>query len=146
MATTVATLLERKSPEIFSVSPDTSIYEAGKIIVEKGIGVIVVLEKNNKVAGMVSARDIVRKIVIEEQFSKEQPVNKIMESRVIYVSPEDTIETCMAIMTAKKYRHLTVMEEGELVGIISIGDLIKCIIDEKEMAIKQYKKYIYEDW
>ncbi len=145
MATTVATLLERKNPDIFSVSPDTSIFEAGKIIVEKGIGVIIVLE-GKKVVGMVSERDIVRKIVIEEEFDKEDPISKIMERRVIHVSPEDTIETCMAIMTAKKYRHLTVMEKEELVGIISIGDLIKCIIDEKEMAIKQYKKYIYEDW
>ena len=145
MATTVATLLERKSPDIFSVSPETSIFTACKLMVEKEIGVIVVLEEK-RVMGMVSERDIVRKIVIEEQFTRDQPISEIMNRRVIHVSPEDTIETCMAIMTAKKYRHLTVMEAGELVGIISIGDLIKCIIDEKEMAIKQYKKYIYEDW
>lgn len=145
MATTVATLLERKNPAVFSVSPETSIFEAGKIMVDKGIGVILVLE-GKKVMGMVSERDIVQKILIEEISQKDHPVSEIMNRRVIHVSPEDTIETCMAIMTEKRYRHLTVMEEGELVGIISIGDLIKCIIDEKEMAIKQYKKYIYEDW
>ena len=145
MATTVATLLERKNPAVFSVSPKTSIFEAGKIMVDKGIGVIIVLE-GKKVMGMVSERDVVRKVIIEDQCGKDCPVSEIMNRRVIRVSPEDTIETCMAIMTEKRYRHLTVMEEGELVGIISIGDLIKCIIDEKEMAIKQYKKYIYEDW
>jgi CBS domain-containing protein len=145
MATTVATLLERKNPVVFSVSPETSIFEAGKMMVDKGVGVIVVLE-GKKVMGMVSERDIVQKILIEELSEKDRPVSEIMNRRVIRVSPEDTIETCMAIMTAKKYRHLTVMKEEELVGIVSIGDLIKCIIDEKEMAIKQYKKYIYEDW
>jgi len=102
--------------------------------------------EGKKVMGMVSERDIVQKILIEELSEKDRPVSEIMNRRVIRVSPEDTIETCMAIMTAKKYRHLTVMKEEELVGIVSIGDLIKCIIDEKEMAIKQYKKYIYEDW
>ncbi|HDL64548.1 MAG TPA: CBS domain-containing protein [Proteobacteria bacterium] len=145
MATTVATLLERKSPAVFSVSPETSIFEAGKIMADKGIGVILVLE-GKRVMGMVSERDIVQKVIIEEQCEKDCPVSEIMNRQVIHVSLEDTIETCMAIMTAKRYRHLTVMEAGELVGIISIGDLIKCIIDEKEMAIKQYKKYIYEDW
>jgi CBS domain-containing protein len=145
MATTVATLLERKNPAVFSVSPEISIFEAGNIMIDKGVGVILILE-GKKVMGMVSERDIVQKVIIEEKCGKDCPVSEIMNSRVIHVSTGDTIETCMAIMTEKRYRHLTVMEEGELVGIISIGDLIKCIIDEKEMAIKQYKKYIYEDW
>ena len=145
MATTVATLLERKNPAVFSVSPSTSIFEAGKMMVDKEVGVIVVLE-DKKVMGMVSERDIVQKIIIEDQCGKDSPVSEIMNRRVIRVSPEDTIETCMAIMTVRKYRHLIVMKEEELIGIVSIGDLIKCIIDEKEMAIKQYKKYIYEDW
>ena len=145
MSTTVATLLERKSPEIFSVLPETSIFAAAKIMVEKEIGVIVVL-KGKKVMGMVSERDIIRKIVIEEQFTKDRPVSEIMNRKVIYVAPQDTVEICMAIMTERRYRHLTVMENGELVGIVSIGDLVKCITDEMEMAIKQYKKYIYEEW
>lgn len=114
-------------------------------MVEEGIGVVVVL-KGKKVEGVLSERDIVRRLVIEEQCTKECPVSLIMTRDVVNVTPGETIEKCMEIMTAKKFRHLTVMKNGELVGIISIGDLVKFIIDEKETTIRQYKKYIYDEW
>jgi len=145
MAAAVSVLLERKNQTIFSVSPESSIYEAGRIMAEKKIGVVVVLE-GKRVAGILSERDIVRKVVIEEQCTKECPVGEIMTEEVVNVAPNDTIEQCMAIMTEKKFRHLTVMENGELVGIISIGDLVKFIIDEKDTTIRQYQKYIYDEW
>ena len=145
MAAAVSVLLERKNQTIFSVSPESSIYEAGRIMAEKKIGVVVVLE-GKRVAGILSERDIVRKVVIEEQCTKECPVGEIMTEEVVNVAPNDTIEQCMAIMTEKKFRHLTVMDNGELVGIISIGDLVKFIIDEKDTTIRQYQKYIYDEW
>ena len=145
MSATVAALLGKKNPHIFSVSPDASIFEAGRIMVDKGIGVVVVIA-GKKVAGILSERDIVRKTVIEEKCTKECPVGEIMTRQVVYVTPRETIERCMEIMTEKRFRHLTVMEDGELVGLISIGDLVKFVIDEKETTIKQYQKYIYDEW
>ena len=145
MGTAVSVLLERKNQTIFSVSPESTIYEAGRIMAEKKIGVVVVLE-GKRVAGILSERDIVRKVVIEEQCTKDCPVGEIMTEAVVNVAPNDTIEQCMAIMTEKKFRHLTVMENDELVGIISIGDLVKFIIDEKDTTIRQYQKYIYDEW
>lgn len=145
MGTAVSVLLERKNQTIFSVSPESTIYEAGRIMAEKKIGVVVVLE-GNRVAGILSERDIVRKVVIEEQCTKDCPVGEIMTEEVVNVAPDDTIEQCMAIMTEKKFRHLTVMENDELLGIISIGDLVKFIIDEKDTTIRQYQKYIYDEW
>jgi len=138
---TVQHLLENKGKDICSISPDASVYSALMLMAEKRIGALLVLE-NDKLIGVVSERDYARKVIIKGKSSKDTTVQEIMSSRVFYVSPDQRIEECMALMTDKSVRHLPVMQGDDLVGVISIGDVVKAVISEQEFIIEQLEQFI----
>jgi len=138
---TVAQLLRTKGHQVLSVSPDIPVFEALEVMAEKNVGALLVLE-GERLVGIFSERDYARKVILKGKASKETPVREIMSSHVLYIRPEQTIEDCMALMTDKRVRHLPVMEEGRVVGVISIGDVVKAIIAEQEFIIEQLQNYI----
>jgi CBS domain-containing protein len=138
---TVQQLLDEKGHEVWSISPDAQVYDAVSLMAEKAIGALMVIE-SGRVVGLVSERDYARKVVLKGRFSRDTQVRDIMTTRVVYAHLEQTVEECMAILTDQRVRHLPVMEQGQLVGIISIGDLVKAIITEQKFIIDQLVHYI----
>ncbi|MEJ2196373.1 MAG: CBS domain-containing protein [Ignavibacteriaceae bacterium] len=126
---------------MFSVTPDTTVFEALKLMAEKNIGAVLVLE-GTKLVGIMSERDYARKIALKGKFSKEVPVKEIMSSEVICVGSEQTINNTKAIMISKRIRHLPVLEEDNLIGLISIGDVVNAVLDENSFIIDQLQTYI----
>ena len=141
MLTTVRDLLIMKGDALFTVDPTTPIIDAIKLLAEKQIGDLLVLE-DGLIAGILSERDIVRRIAAENDFHHNTPVNAYMTKRVYTINPSQTIEDCMQMMTEKRIRHLPVVEDEKPIGMISIGDVIKAIISSQEFTIDQLKKYI----
>ena len=139
--TSIQQLLESKGSEFWSTTPDASVYEALQLLAEKNIGALVVLQ-NEELAGVVSERDYARKVVLSEKTSIETPVKEIMTEEVITIGAETTVDEAMALMTDKHIRHLPVVEGGTVVGIVSIGDLVKAAIADREFTINQMEKYI----
>ncbi len=139
--TTINHLLETKGHDIWSVSPDASVYEALKVMAEKEIGALLVIE-DGELIGIISERDYARKVILKGKTSVDTPVREIMTSKVIYVLAEQSIEDCMALMTEKHIRHLPVYTGDQLVGVISIGDVVKSVISQQEFVIEQLEKYI----
>lgn len=139
--TTVAQVLQEKGFNIWSISPDATVYDALKLMAEKDIGALLVLE-GSRLVGILSERDYARKIILRGKTSKETLVREIMSGELVCVRPEQTIEECMALMTARHVRHLPVLEEDHLIGVISIGDVVKVVISEKEFLIQQLEHYI----
>ena len=137
----VKDILELKGPSVWSVEPGASVFEAMKLMANKGVGALMVIDRE-KVAGVISERDYARKVILEGRSSRTTAVREIMTSHVLYAEPEQTIEQCMAVMTDKHVRHLPVMEGERLVGVISIGDLVKSIISEQKFIIEQLEKFI----
>ena len=127
-----------------TVAPSTSVFDAVKLMAEKNIGALLVLE-DLKIDGIITERDYARKIVLVGRSSKETPVRDIMTSPVMYVRPDQTNEECMALMTDNRVRHLPVLDDGKLIGLISIGDLVKDIISEQKFIIEQLEHYITGD-
>ena len=138
---TVAQLLRTKGHQVLSVPPDIPVFEALEVMAEKNVGALLVLE-GERLVGIFSERDYARKVILKGKASKETPVREIMSSHVLYIRPEQTIEDCMALMTDKRVRHLPVMEEEKLMGVISIGDVVKAVIAEQEFMIEQLQNYI----
>lgn len=139
---TVADILRSKSSQaIHTISPAATVLEAITLMAEKGIGALVVTDAD-KVVGIVSERDYARKIILMERSSYDTPVSDIMTHEVMYVDPRKTNQDCMALMTENRMRHLPVLEEGRLLGLISIGDLVKDIISEQQYIIEQLEQYI----
>jgi len=138
---TVREILDKKGNNLWSISPDASVYEALQLMAEKKIGALIVL-KDSDIVGIMSERDYARKVVLKGKFSKDTKVKDIMSSKVIYVSPTLYTEECMALMINKHVRHLPVFDEHKLIGLISIGDVVKAVIDEKEFVIDQLVHYI----
>jgi CBS domain-containing protein len=138
---TVKEILSEKGHEVWSTSPDTTVFDALKSMSAKGIGALVVLD-DQEVVGVFSERDYARKVTLEGKSSKDLPVKEIMTRNVVFVKPEYTTDECMALMTEKHIRHLPVIEAEELVGIISIGDIVKAIISQQEFVIEQLENYI----
>jgi len=138
---TVRDLLAKKGRDVWSVAPDTSVFDTLKLMAEKEIGAVLVLV-GGRVAGIFSERDYARQVILKGKASKDTPVRDVMTTRVVFVAPDQDIEECMALMTDKRCRHLPVMEEGELVGLISIGDVVKAVISEKQFLIEQLEHYI----
>jgi len=139
---TVRQLLEGKGKEVTSISPDKSVFEAMQLMASKNIGALLALE-NNKLVGIVSERDYARKMYTQSKSAKEVLVRDIMTRQVAYVRPDQTNEECMALITDKRMRHLPVVENGKVLGIVSIGDLVKDTISEQEFIIHQLENYIH---
>lgn len=137
----VADILKKKGNNIFSVLPDSSVYDALKIMGEKNIGALMVME-NDELKGIFSERDYARKIVLVNRISRETMVSEIMTEKVITVSPSDSIEHCMELISEKKIRHLPVSDNGKITGIISIGDVVMAIIESQRETISYLHNYI----
>lgn len=141
----VAQILKTKPEQtVHNITPSTSVFEAVRRMAEKNIGALLVME-DVKIVGIITERDYARKIVLMGLSSKETPVRDIMTSPVMYVRPDQTNEECMALMTDNRVRHLPVMDSGKLIGLISIGDLVKDIIAEQKFTIQQLEHYIMGD-
>ena len=137
----VKDILRKKGNTIYSVHPDETVYEAIKKMSELNIGSLLVI-KDQKLEGIISDRDYRDKVILMGRASKNTNVHEIMTSSLYYVSSTDSVQTCMAIMTDKKIRHLPVMDGEKLSGVISIGDLVKSIIDEQNVKINNLTSYI----
>ena len=141
--TSVAQLLKTKpNTEVFTIGADDSVYEAIRLMAEKGIGALVVTD-GDSIAGIVTERDYARKVVLMDRSSKATPVRDIMSKAVRFVRPDQTTEDCMALMTERRMRHLPVIENERLIGMVSIGDLVKNIIAEQQFTIQQLEFYIH---
>lgn len=138
---TVHHILEWKGTTVWSVSPDATVYDALSIMAEKNIGALTVLE-GDELAGIFSERDYARKVILKGKTSKEMKVRDVMTTPVVSVTPANSIQDCMALMTQKHFRHLPVVSEGKVAGLISIGDVVKEIIDEQRSTIDQLSGYI----
>ena len=139
---TVQQLLESKRQGVASVTPDMTVLEALRLLAEKEIGAVLVVE-GEVLVGLFSERDYARKVVLQGKASKDTPVREIMTEKVVCVRPEQTIEDCMGLMTDKRIRHLPVLQSKRVVGVISIGDVVKEMLVEKEFVIQQLESYIH---
>jgi CBS domain-containing protein len=137
----VMQILQAKGNQVWTIGPQATVFEALKLMAEKEVGALVVVE-GRRVVGIFSERDYARKVVLEGKSSRETPVREIMTDRVIGVNPTTTVEVCMALMTDQHIRHLPVMDGDRLVGVISIGDVVKAIISEQEYLIEHLENYI----
>ncbi len=137
----VKDLLEKKGTEIYSVGPDESVLEAISKMAELNIGALVVMD-NETLVGIISERDYRNKIILKGRTSKDTPVSQIMVDKVICVEPNDNINLCMQLMTNKKIRHLPVLDNDSLVGVISIGDVVKAVIESQKNEIDSLRNYI----
>ena len=138
---TIRQIIEKKGNQIYSVSPETTVYDTLKLMADKNIGAVLVLEEG-KLVGIMSERDYARKVVLKGKFSKEIPVNEIMSPNVICIDPDQTIINTKAVMIQKRIRHLPVMENDKLVGIVSIGDVVNAVLEENTFIIDQLATYI----
>lgn len=138
----VDTLLSRKGQVLFGIAPDEPVLEAIRMMADHGIGAVLVL-KDDELVGIVSERDYARKVVLMGRSSNETPVWQIMSSPVVTVSPSDSLDTCMRVMTDRRIRHLPVSDGGRVVGMLSIGDLVKAVIDDQRRTIEQLEAYIH---
>jgi CBS domain-containing protein len=137
----VKNILETKSNAIFTITPDTTVYHALELMVEKNVSALLVME-NDKLAGIFTERDYARKVVLKGKKSKETAIGEIMTGNLITVTSASSIDECMELMTGKYIRHLPVVDNGKLVGIISIGDVVRCIIKEQKSIIGHMEQYI----
>lgn len=138
---TVRELLAKKGSQVWSVSPDATVYAALQLMAERNVGAVLVLS-GQRLAGILSERDYARQVILKGKASRDTPVHEIMTTRLVTVSPERTIEDCMALMTDKRIRHLPVTSGETLLGVLSIGDVVKAVISEKEFLIEQLEGYI----
>lgn len=138
---TVKQVLRSKTIDICSISPDASVYTGLELMAEQNIGALLVLNED-KLVGIFSERDYARSVVLKGKSSKQTLVGDVMASNVVYVTPLDTVENCMALMTEKRVRHLPVLEDERLIGLVSIGDVVKQIISEQEIKIRELENYI----
>lgn len=134
-------VLDRKGRATHAIGPDATVLEALRRMAEHEIGALLVMQDDG-VLGVVSERDYARKVALLGRASRETPVSQIMSAPAVTVSPDDTVEACMRLMTDKRIRHLPVLERGRLVGVLSIGDLVKSILGEQKQTIEQLEAYI----
>jgi CBS domain-containing protein len=141
MATVAQVLSTKPDQTVFTIAAEASVYDAIRMMADKHIGAVIVTT-GEEIVGIVTERDYARKVVLMDRSSKQTPVRDIMTSHVRYVRPDQTTDDCMALMTEKRMRHLPVIDGGKLVGMISIGDLVKNIISEQQFTIQQLEYYI----
>lgn len=134
-------LLDQKGYDIWSIGPDASVYDAIARMAEREVGALLVMQ-DSEVVGIVSERDYARKVILKGRSSRKTPVREVMTSQVVCTRADESIEECMALMTDKRIRHLPVLAEGKVIGIISIGDLVRAIIAEQRFVIEQLEQYI----
>ena len=138
---TLRQILAAKSADLAVVSPEDPVFHALQVMSNANVGAVLVLD-GDKLVGIFSERDYARKVILHGKASKETRVGAIMSDKVLYVTPEQTVDECMAIMTEKHFRHLPVLAEGKVIGIVSIGDVVKETICEQKFIIEQMEKYI----
>jgi CBS domain-containing protein len=141
MKTTVEEMLQTKGRDVWTIAPTASVMDALKLMAEKGIGALVVTHEY-EVVGMISERDYARKIILQNKTSVGTKVKEIMTDKVYYVGPKTTAEECLVLMTQHSIRHLPVLKNGDLIGLISIGDVVKTVLSEQETEIRQLSDYI----
>jgi CBS domain-containing protein len=141
MNETVGSILGRKGRKIWSVAPDATVYDAIAVMAAKSVGAVLVISEGN-LLGIVSERDYARGVILQGRSSKETQLREIMTSNLVTVTPENTADECMRIMTEHRIRHLPVLDRGQLVGIVSIGDMVKAIIADQAHTIAQLHTYI----
>jgi CBS domain-containing protein len=141
MKTTVEEILQQKGRDVWTISPKATVMDALKLMAEKSVGALVVVH-DDQVVGIISERDYARKVILRGRSSINTHVKEIMTDKVYYVDPKTTTEECMILTTQQSIRHLPVLENGKLVGLISIGDVVKSIIGEQETEIRQLSEYI----
>ena len=139
--TTIAQLLNTKGNQVWSVEPKATIFKALEIMSEKKIGALLVME-DGKLTGIFSERDYARKVILKGKSSKETQVGELMTKKVFYMDPQKTINDCMAMMTAKRIRHVPVIKDNQVMGIVTIGDVVNQIISEQEVTINHLENYI----
>jgi CBS domain-containing protein len=140
--TTAADILHTKpNHSIAAVGPDDSVYSALQLMAERNVGALMVLD-GDKVVGILSERDYARKVALLDRVSRDTKVHEIMSPRVMFVNPDNTLEECMALMSDHRLRHLPVMSDGRLHGVVSIGDLVKAMISQQQFIIAQLEQYI----
>jgi CBS domain-containing protein len=138
---TVRQLLEAKSPEVIAIGPEAPVIDAIRLMAERQVGALLVME-GPALAGILSERDYARKVVLQGRSSKDTPVRDIMTSTVVTVAPGDSIDRCMQLVTDRRIRHLPVLDDSAVVGVLSIGDLVKAVIELQRQAIDQLQRYI----
>ncbi|GAA4860546.1 CBS domain-containing protein [Luteimonas vadosa] len=138
---TVRQLLDSKTPDIHAIGPDAPVIDAIRLMAEKGIGAVLVMD-GGRLAGMLSERDYARRIVLEGRSSKDTCVREIMNSEIATVGLDDTVQSCMVMVTGTRRRHLPVVDGGDVVGVISIGDLVKAVIEDQQLELDQLQRYI----
>jgi CBS domain-containing protein len=137
----IGEILSHKGTTVWCISPDATVYEAVQLMADKNVGAVLVTE-NDKLLGILSERDYTRKVVLKGKSSRTTTVKEILSSHIIHVSPSHTVEECMRLMTDHHVRHLPVLEDDRIVGIVSIGDLVNWIISAQHTAISQLQTYI----
>jgi CBS domain-containing protein len=135
-------LLAAKGNQVYSIGPNAKVIEALQLMAQKDVGALAVME-SGRLMGMISERDYARKVILHGKSSQDVPVRDIMTADVITISPDETIEQCMALVTQRRIRHLPVCEGEKLIGLVSIGDLVKEVIADQEQTIKQLESYIH---
>ena len=138
---TVRHLLEAKAPEIFAVRPDAPVLDAVRQMAEKHVGALLVME-GGQLVGIVSERDYARKVVLQGRSSSDTPVRDIMTSKLVTVGPTDTTDHCMQVVTERRIRHLPVVDGDVVMGVVSIGDLVKAVIEDQQLELAQLQRYI----
>ncbi|MGI9262560.1 MAG: CBS domain-containing protein [Woeseiaceae bacterium] len=138
---TVQDILNHKGSDIFSVRPDETVFDSLQLMADKGVGALLVMD-GEKLVGIVTERDYARKVILEGKSSRTSAVEEVMTRRVLCASPERTVDECMALMTDKRARHLPVLDHKHVVGVISIGDLVKAMLSEQQVLIDQLQHYI----
>jgi len=139
---TVSQLLQGKGSNVWSVTPDSSVFEALKLMADKNVGALLVMN-DGKLRGILSERDYARKVILLGKSSHELAVREIMSDKVVCVGPQQTVDECMALMNSKRIRHLPVLANGQVIGVLSIGDLVKAVIASQQQTIQQLESYIH---